>query len=380
MRERFKDLKRIVVKVGSHVLTLPDGSLNLKKIEDLASELCKIRETGIDIALVSSGAVAIGRNKLNICNSRFISIPQKQASASVGQCYLMWAYEQAFGTYSQRVAQILLTHEDFRSRKRYINIRNTIHFLFYYKVIPIINENDSVAVEEIKFGDNDNLSAMVANLVIADLLILLSDVDGLYSGDPNKTSSAKLIPFVQELTPEIEGLAGRNRSFILSTGGMASKIQAIKKTISLGMTAIIARGTIPQVVTKILNGEEVGTLFLPKNEGLSSRKHWILHILKSKGKITLDNGAKTALLCNNKSLLPSGIIKVEGGFNIGDAVSCCDEEGKEFAKGLTNYDAKELRQIKGNQSSKIEGILGYKHCDEVINRDDLVILLPTDKK
>ena len=374
MRKKFKELRRIVVKIGSHVLTSEDGTLNHEKIKDLASELSRIRQNNIDIVLVSSGAIAAGKNKLSIANLKLISIPQKQATASVGQCCLMWAYEQAFAVFNQKVAQLLLTHDDFRSRKRFVNIRNTISSLFHYKVIPIINENDCVAIEEIKFGDNDNLSAMVANLVMADLLVLLSDVEGLYSHDPYEKSTANLIPIVQECTPEIECLAGQNRPSTLSTGGMVSKIQAIKKVISSGIPAVVAKGTIANVVTKILSGEEIGTLFLPKDGHLSNRKHWIAHILKSKGKIIVDNGAKSALLYHGKSLLPSGIIKVEGKFDIGDALSCYDEAGHEFAKGLTNYDDKDLKQIKGIQTSKIEDVLGYKYFDEVIHRNDLVIL------
>lgn len=348
------------------------NALNLSIIESIVRDIVNLQRKKIEIIIVSSGAIAVGLQKLEF-SRKPKTIPQKQAVAAVGQIDLMLTYEQLFSKHQQKVAQILLTHDDLRNRKRYINARNTIFTLLNFKVVPIINENDSVVVEEIKFGDNDNLSALITSLVEADLLIILSDVNGLYTIDPNKDKKAKIISLVEKITPKIEEIAGGSIS-LTGTGGMYTKLQAAKKVSDYGVPMVIANGKKEGILKRIFEGEEVGTLFLPKRDKLTSRKHWIAHILTPRGKLIVDQGAKQAIIGGGKSLLPAGILKVEGSFGLGDAVSCLDGDGLEFARGLVGYQVEEVKKIKGLQSKKIKEILGYQYYDEVIHRDDLVIL------
>ncbi|GIX46799.1 MAG: hypothetical protein KatS3mg131_1010 [Candidatus Tectimicrobiota bacterium] len=277
------------------------------------------------------------------------------------------------GAHGQRVAQILLTHEDLRDRARYLNARNTLQTLLRYRVVPIINENDTVSVAEIRFGDNDILSAMVCTLIDADLLILLTDLDGLYTADPRRHPEAQLIPVVERIDARIEALAGTT-THETGRGGMRSKIQAAKICGASGIHTYIANGLYPDTVLRIMAGEPVGTHIYPANHGrLPSRKRWIAYALKARGELVVDDGAKQALVLRGKSLLPSGILEVSGNFRFGDAVSCVDTQGQRFAQGLVNYDAQDLRAIMGHHTAEIARILGYKGYDEVIHRDNLVL-------
>ncbi|MEW5767859.1 MAG: glutamate 5-kinase [bacterium] len=365
-------MRRIVVKVGTSILALESGELTTQYISKLAGDLAYLCQSGLEVILVSSGAIGAGMKRLGL-NQRPKSIPLKQAAAAVGQSRLMQVYEHLFGRTKQKVAQILLTHRDLADRRSYINTYNTLLTLLEYRIIPIINENDSVAVEEIKFGDNDTLAALVANLIEADALFILTDTDGLYSSDP-RLGKGKLIRQVEEITPELFNLAGGTRE-ATSTGGMITKLQAAKIAVRAGITVIIANGKKEKIIEEIMGGTEVGTVFLPHGNPLAARKRWIVFHLHPKGKIVVDAGAAEALLKRGKSLLPSGILKVEHNFGIGEAVVVTDHSGKDLAKGLTNYSSYELGKIKGKQTSQIEEILGYKYYDEVIHRDNLALLV-----
>ncbi|HLB05333.1 MAG TPA: glutamate 5-kinase, partial [Thermodesulfobacteriota bacterium] len=357
-RETIKRTKRVAIKVGSAVLTQTNGMLNETAFKGLALEVFKLRNRGIEAALVTSGAVAAGMAKLGL-TERPKSIPEKQAAAAAGQSSLMGRYERVFASHDLNVAQILLTHEDLSSRHRYLNARNTLFTLLSYGVVPIINENDTVVVDEIKFGDNDNLSALVAGLIDADLLLILTDTDGLYDKDPRSHADANLIPLVEKIDSHIEHMAGGVGTSI-ATGGMITKIQAAKKASTVGIATIIASGRDMINIEKVFASEKVGTLFLSQSEKLTSRKHWIATVLKSKGKIVVDDGARDALISKGKSLLPTGIVGVEGDFGIGDAVLLEDKEGNKFAQGLAGYTNAEILLIMGHRSSRIEEILGYK--------------------
>ena len=369
----LKKVSRIVIKIGSGVLTTPDRSgLDDTVIEEITRQVSTLHKSGYEMILVSSGAIAAGVKELNLKKTP-VDIPHKQAAAAIGQSRLIGKYERHFKREGLNVAQILLTHDDLSNRIRYLNAKNTILTILSYKVIPIINENDTVAVDEIKFGDNDTLSAMVANLIEADLLIILSDVKGLYSADPKLDPTAELIPVVEKITNEIEVMAGDSRS-ATGVGGMVTKIQAAKRLSHSGIPTVIVDGKVNGIIEAVIKGEEVGTLFLPEEDKLGSKKYWIAYTLKSKGKVRVDNGAKNVLIADGKSLLPSGILEIEGKFKSGDMVSCIDSRNREFARGLINYSSTELKKIRGKHSSEFEEILGYKMVDEAIHRDNLVIL------
>lgn len=362
---------RIVIKIGSNILTYTKGGLNQKRINSIAKEVSEICNSGNDVIIVSSGAVAAGLKKLGF-KERPKEIRLKQAVAAIGQSSLMWSYEKEFRKFGKKVAQILLTREDFSDRVRYLNAKNTISTLLSYGVIPVINENDTVATEEIKFGDNDQLAALVAALVEAERLIILSDVDGLYPVDPKMNPGAKIIPLVREVTPEIEEMAGGAGSAV-GTGGMYSKVLAAKKATSFGIRVNIISGKRKGLITSLLKGKHKGTEFLPMPKKIPSKKGWIAYAVKPKGTIKIDDGAVKAILKLGKSLLPSGITDVEGRFDIGDAVYIVDREGKRIAKGIVNYPSEDIEKIKGKKTSEIGSILGYKYSDEVIHRDNLVI-------
>lgn len=361
----------VVVKVGSNIIASSEG-LNTKQISSIVRQLSQMHSQGHRIALVSSGAIAAGMAKLGL-KKRPHEIQLKQAVAAVGQSSLMWMYEKRFSRYQKKVAQILLTRDTFYDRTRYINARNTLMNLLQMGVIPIINENDTVAIEEIKFGDNDHLAALVAAIIEADRLIILSDVDGLFSSDPKKDSSASLIEEVYGFDERIESVA-KPTTGKFGTGGMFSKVLAAKKAVQFGIKVHIINGHKPGLIIKIMQGKKAGTVFLPTGQKISARKTWIALGTKSKGSLMIDNGAKEALVRRNKSLLPGGIIKVEGKFQRGDAVYCVDIEGQKIAKGLCNYSSEEIEKIKGKRSSEIEKILGYKYSEEIIHRDNLVVL------
>ncbi len=364
---------RLVVKIGSNLLTDKMGRINQRRIHSFAKEISELTDKGIEVVMVSSGAIASGMKKLGL-KSKPKEIRKKQATAAVGQPLLMWMYEQYFYRYRKNIAQILLTRDDLSDRERYINAKNTILTLLEMKVVPIINENDTVATDEIKFGDNDQLAALVSGLIEANHLIILSDVKGLYNSDPKNDPSARIIKHVKEFSKEIEMLA-KPTSTGFGTGGMYSKVLAAKKATSFGIPVHIVSGRNYGNIKAVLEGKEIGTYFEPVKERVTSRKGWIAYATRAKGNIYIDEGAVKALIKNGKSLLPSGIKKVDGEFDVGDAVYCIDEKGERIAKGLVNYSSCEIKLIKGKKSSEIEKILGYKYSDEVIHRDNLVILV-----
>ena len=364
--------RRVVVKIGSSLITSKDHGLNPARLETYGDEVARLKKKGYEILLVSSGAIISGLEKLKL-RWRPRSLPENQAAAAVGQSRLMWAYERIFEARGLIVAQVLLTRDDLTDRKRFLNSRNTLTTLLDLDVIPVINENDTVAVDEIRFGDNDSLAGLVTHLIDAHLLIILSDVQGLYTEDPRLNPQATVIHTVREVTPEITALAG-TPSGEEGVGGMASKIQAAGDVAAYGVPTVIAGGQKASILERILSGEEIGTIVLPQGDRLTSRKHWIAYTLRSKGRLVLDDGAVEALTQKGKSLLPSGIIKVEGRFESGDAVSCMNPQGREVARGLVNYTAGEVSQMKGIKTSEVSKVLGYKGYDEVIHRDNLVIL------
>ncbi len=364
--------RRIVVKIGSSLVASRDGGLRVHQIASITKDLAHIQETNRQIVIVSSGAIVAGIQRLGF-STYPNSIPLKQAAAAVGQSRLIRAYENAFEKTGDKVAQILLTHDDLADRKRFLNARHTLTSLMKYGVIPIINENDSVSVDEIRFGDNDSLAGQVAHLIDADLLVILSDVSGLYSADPRLVPSAELIPVVTKFTKSIEQAAGQSRNQE-SRGGMITKIKAAKHVGRFGVSTLLLSGEKKGLLPRVLRGECGGTFFLPHKSPLSSRKQWIAYTLRAKGQLVLDQGAIDALQQRGKSLLPSGILDVTGHFKAGDPVACTDKKGKEFAKGLVNYAAPALHQIKGYKTRDIKKLFGHREYEEVIHRDNLVLL------
>jgi glutamate 5-kinase len=369
----FSKRRRIVIKVGSAVLASSEKGLDQARIERLAAEVSDLLEQGREVILVSSGAIAAGLTKLGLAKKKGMPLSLKQAAAAVGQSSLMWMYEKTFGAHGRKVAQVLLTREDLSNRVRFLNARNTLLTLLDYGVVPIINENDTVSVDEIKFGDNDNLSGMVVHLADAELLVILSDIDGLYTADPKFDSSAELIPVVEKITSEVERGAGDAQSLV-GTGGMRSKIMTAKKVAAYGAPMVIINGKKPGMLQALFDGKEVGTVFMPRPEKQDSRKHWIAYTVSATGRVVVDDGGREALVNKGKSLLPGGVVKVEGTFKIGECVTCVDRSGQAFARGLVKYSSEDLDRIKGLKTSQIASVLGHKDYDEVIHRDDLVIL------
>jgi len=370
--ELLSHAKRIVIKLGSSLVASRESGLRPDQIDRLADDIATLRSGGREILLVSSGAIVSGIKKLGL-KEYPKSLPMKQAAAAVGQSRLMWAYEKSFERCGVKVAQILLTHHDLTDRRRFLNARHTLTALIGFGVIPIINENDTVAVDEIRVGDNDTLAADVAHLVDADLLVILSDVEGFFTDDPRKNPAATLISVVPEITSDIEQRAGMSSTFE-GTGGMATKIRAAKKVGEYGVATLILNGEKPGLLPMALSGGAGGTLFSAKERRLTSRKHWIAFTLRARGHLTLDEGAVEALTRRGKSLLASGILGVTGSFDAGDPVSCTDRDGKEFAKGLVNFSSDTLAQIKGLKTAEIHSRIGPQEYEEVIHRDNLVIL------
>src|SRR3990172_6827493 len=372
-RQILSKVKKIVVKIGTGVLTTNDGCLDKNQIKQLAGQVVELKKMGYDVTVVSSGAIGSGMGELGI-EKRPTTLPELQAVASIGQSKLISMYDECFKLHGFHAAQILLTREDFENRQRYLNACNTIHTLFQLKAITVVNENDTISVDEIAFGDNDALSAFVTNLLNAELLIILSSVDGLYDRYPTAKSKATVIPIVENISYEIKQLAFDSKT-ARGVGGMRSKLEAASVVTNAGEAVIIANGRMDNVLKKIVQCENVGTLFLPKEEKLTSRKRWIGYTIKPKGKIYVDDGAMHALAEKGKSLLASGIVAVEGAFSKGDIVSVCKRENRTiFARGLTNYSSQEIEKIKGCSTSHIAKVLGYKLYDEVIHRDNMVIL------
>lgn len=374
MRAHFlSQARRLVMKIGSSILAAPSTGLRLDHIQRLANEIGQLKRDKRDIVLVSSGAIVAGIEKLGLKTYPH-TLPLKQAAASAGQSRLLRTYENSFQEAGHNIAQVLLTHQDLTDRKRFLNARHTLTTLLALGVIPVINENDAVAVEEIRFGDNDTLAAQVAHLVDADLLVILSDVDGLFTQDPRRHPDATLIGEITDMTPDIERSAGRSRSQE-SRGGMVTKIQAAKLVGQYGLPTLLLNGETPGLVPRIFAGGDGGTLFLPQGRKRHSRKHWIAGTLRSRGQLILDSGAVEALTHRGKSLLPSGILEVKGTFVAGDPVSCVDTDGKEFARGLVNVSSAVVFAIKGRRTQDIEREMGVQEYEEVIHRDNLALLI-----
>jgi len=368
----FDKAKRVVIKVGSAVLTSREG-LNFEIIDNLAKQLSFLKSTGREVILVTSGAVAAGIKQLGMEKNVNRELKVQQALAALGQGLLMQAYEQAFSRYDSYVAQVLLTHDDLSHRDRYLNVRNTILTLFEMGVVPIINENDTVSVEELRFGDNDTLGALISNMIGADMYIILTDVDGLCTSNPLQDPDAKPVYTVTKIDRRVEEMAS-NTTSSLGKGGMQSKIRAAKMVSVCGGSSFIGPGKKKNILQELFSGDLVGTFFLPNSEKIKQKKHWIGYVLKPQGQLILDDGACYALTNKGRSLLPSGILEVIGTFGIGASVQCLNKEKKVIAVGLVNYDSKDTSTIKGRKSSEIIGLLGFKDSDVIIHRDNLFLL------
>jgi glutamate 5-kinase len=374
--DRFMSMayRRIVAKFGTNLLTSGTDHLNLQVMSSLVGQIARLHRQGNEIVVISSGAIASGRQKLKKVAERK-NTPFKQVLASVGQSHLMYTYEQLFSQYHITVAQALLTKRDLCDRNGYLNARNTLLALVELGIICIVNENDVVAIdeiEELKFGDNDNLSAMVANLVDADILAMLTDIGGLYTADPHYNPEAELIRRVDKIDAEIEHMACDTASR-QGTGGMTTKIEAASLATASGVNVVIADGREADILVRISQGEEIGTFFPAPVNKMESKKRWMLSGLASKGKVTVDKGAVSALKEHNKSLLPAGVLKAEGKFRRGDTVDILDDKGKHIGYGIVNYSSSDLATIGGKHSDEIGSLLGYDYGDEVVHRNNMVI-------
>lgn len=372
-RAAFDASRTIVVKIGTNALSRPDDTLDFNRINSLAEQLVRLRKTGKKVLVVSSGAIGAGIGLLGL-RERPTELPHLQATASVGQAHLIGAYDAAFQKHGLRASQILLTANDFRRRVRYLNIRNTINTLFEYDVIPVVNENDTVSIDEIKFGDNDRLAAMVSSLLERPLVIILSVIDGLYDRDP-KDPEAKVIPLVEHWNETLRGLAAETKS-TRGTGGMVSKLEAVRMATSGGGHVIIANGTDHAVLDKVREAREVGTLFLGSGEPVPAWKRWIGYTVSPVGKLRLDAGATVAVRDNGRSLLAIGVTGVEGHFSKGEIVSVLDPEGAEIARGLINFNSQQVAQIAGQRTAEITQLLGTSADKAVIHRDNLAVTVP----
>lgn len=363
-------VKTVVVKVGTNVLSKADDTLDLGRIESLCDQVLRILDSGRKVVMVSSGAIGAGMSLLGL-KHRPKDLPHLQAAAAVGQAHLIRLYNDCLQRRGYSAAQLLLTANDFKNRTRYLNVRNTLNTLFEYNVVPIINENDTVSIAEIKFGDNDQLAAMVTGLMDSPLLIILSVVSGLYDGDPAKSGS-QLIPLVESWSDALRTLAVESKSS-RGTGGMQSKLEAVRIATAVGEDVIIANGTVPKVLDEILSGREIGTLFLGKRKSVPAWKRWIGFTVKPKGRFRLDSGARRAIEQQGKSLLAAGIKSVVGEFARGEVVALEDDHGEEFARGLTNFDSREARLIAGKKTTEVAKLLGNVPYSEIIHRDNLVV-------
>ena len=370
-REVIAGAHTVVVKVGTNVLARPDGTLDPARFAALADQIQRVRQSGRKVALVSSGAIGAGVGRLGL-GKRPTDLRELQGCAAVGQPFLMRAWEDCLARHGIPTAQLLLTAADFDSRTRYLNIRNTILSLFEWGCLPIINENDTVSVAEIKLGDNDHLAAMVTNLLQAPLLVLLSIVDGLYTADPTVDPSATPIPTVEQIA-DVLGHAQASKS-ALGSGGMRSKLRAARLATVAGEAVVMASGARPGVLDSIFAAEVVGTLFLPAPSSLPAWKRWLGYTARPQGRIVVDAGAKEAVVIRGKSLLPIGVVQVAGSFGKGDVVSICDPDGVEFARGLTNYAAAAVERLRGVRTEQILGVLGSCPYAEVVHRDNLVVI------
>ena len=371
-RAEFKNVKRIVIKIGSSLLTKGGRGLDTSSIACWVSQMVGLKQRSIDVVLVSSGSVAEGMSRLGL-KIRPKTLHELQAAAAVGQMGLVRVFDDNFQQHGHHAAQVLLTHDDLTDRQRYLNARSTLLTLLKFGVVPVINENDTVATEEIRFGDNDTLAALVANLVEADLLIILTDQKGLFTSDPSINPDAKLIPQISVNDNRLEKMAGESRSG-LGRGGMYTKVKAARLASRSGAATVIAPGVHDDVITQVILGENIGTHFLPDIEPLVARKRWLAGQLQVKGKLVLDAGAVKMLKSNGKSLLAVGVKSVSGKFERGELVSCVDESGLEIARGLINYGKSDAELIAGKSSVEFEKILGYADDAELIHRDNMVLL------
>jgi glutamate 5-kinase len=363
--------KRLVVKIGSALLTRDGRGLNIDAIEDWVRQLAELRARGIEIVLVTSGAVAAGMQRMGR-TERPHALHELQAMAAVGQMSLVQAYETAFQQHGRHTAQVLLTHEDLADRNRYLNARSTLRTLLDFGVVPVINENDTVATEEIRFSDNDALAALVTNLVEADLLLILTDQQGLYETDPRANANAKLVKEGKAGDPALLAMAGGSGS--LGRGGMRTKLLAAERAAHSSASTVIASGREPNAIARVLAGDPIGTLLVSSQERLTARKQWLAGPTRATGRLTLDEGAARVIRQAGKSLLPVGVKQVEGDFERGDIVACVDPQGREIARGLVNYNSADTARIIGQPSDKIEAVLGYVDEPELIHRDNLVLL------
>lgn len=371
-RENFKNAKRIVVKIGSSLLTKGGKGLDKIAIADWVKQMSTLRKQGVDVILVSSGSVAEGVWRLGL-KTRPTALHELQAAAAVGQMGLVRVFDDTFQQHDLHASQILLTHDDLSNRQRYLNARSTLLTLLNFGVVPVINENDTVATEEIRFGDNDTLAALVANLVEADLLIILTDQQGLFTADPSVNADATLISEINVNDDRLENMAGDSRSG-LGRGGMSTKVRAARLAARSGAATVVAAGATVNVINAVLNGEKLGTHFLPNIEPLAARKQWLAGQLQVKGQLVLDDGAVTMLKNNGKSLLAVGVKWATGQFERGELVSCLDLNGIEIARGLVNYGSEETQKIAGKSSADFEKLLGYADDLELIHRDNLVLI------
>jgi len=369
-QEIIQTARTVVIKVGTSVLSNDDDSLDVSRIAALAEQMYRIRQTGRRVVLISSGAVGAGMGLLNL-KQRPSDLPHLQAAAAAGQAHLIRLYNDCLEVHGFRAAQLLLTANDFRNRERYLNVRNTLNTLFEFSIIPIINENDTVSISEIQFGDNDHLAAMVSNLLGDSLLIVLSVIDGLLDGDPASPDS-KVIPVVERWDENLLALAADSKSRG-GTGGMKSKLQAARKVTEVGESVIIANGRQNGVLDEIMAGDEVGTLFLAQGRNIPAWKRWIGYTVEPRGKLKLDAGAKNALTKSGRSLLPIGVTNVEGNFGRGDVVSLLGEDGQEFARGLTNYDSPTTARLQGQRLADLPSDPANLPYEEIIHRDNLLV-------
>src|SRR5262245_24702379 len=364
--------RTVVIKVGTNVLADTTGRLDRARIQSLADQLHRVRASGRQVVLVTSGAIGAGVGKLGL-GKRPTDLPQLQACAAIGQSALMQLYQESLAPHGVHTAQILLTAGDFDNRVRYLNVRNTIRTLFEYGALPIINENDTVSVAEIKFGDNDHLAAMVTNLLRAPLLVLLTNVDGLYSDDPRTNPDAKLLATVPNIDPSVTRLAAETKS-VLGTGGMRSKLRAARLATAAGESVIMANGSLDGILDRVFAGEPVGTLFLPHGEDVPAWKRWLGFTARPRGTLRIDAGAQRALLDQGKSLLPIGVTAVEGEFGKGEVVSIFGPDGVEIARGLSNYSSEDTQRLRGKHTDQIASLLGSVPYPELVHRDNLVIV------
>lgn len=369
----LRNIKNLIIKIGSSSLCDDKGNINKEKILNLIQQIAFIKRKGVNITLVSSGAINAGVHVMNL-TERPQTIPQKQALAAIGQASLMQIYEELFSLFNLKCAQILLNHDDFDDRKRLMNFNNAMQALIDYDVVPIINENDTLAVEEIKVGDNDTLASLVVPAVNADMVILVSDIDGLYDDNPHTNKNAKLIKDVSEITKEIESMA-KDASSKVGTGGMITKIKAAKVCNDFGCDMAIVNGNQQNVLVDLMEGKDVGTCFSGMaGRTLNSRQHWIMYRSMPKGSIVVDDGARSALINNHTSLLPKGIVDVKGNFLISQIVDIIDLNDNLLARGMVNYSSDEIKLIKGLNTSEIKKVLHYKDYDEVVHANNLVLV------